>query len=140
MGFNYLVEKKRMLNNLGCIRQTSGTCDGLECNKCPLSKCKNGYDLSCSTFEIKYPAEATEIVRKWAEEHPQMRKMLEHRGGRMNENINMLIEIFNEESNKAARAATEFRQSCDEDAANYYDGMSAAYEEAMEILKVGSRK
>ena len=75
MGFNYLVEKKRMLNNLGCIRQTSGTCDGLECNECPLSKCKNGYDLSCSNFEIKYPIEATEIVRKWAEEHPRkMRK------------------------------------------------------------------
>lgn len=81
MEFNYLVEKKRMLDNLGCIRQTSGTCDGLECNKCPLSKCKNGYDLSCSNFEIKYSIEATEIVRKWAEEHP--RKMLEHGGRRM---------------------------------------------------------
>lgn len=71
MEFNYLVEKRRMLDSLGCIRQTSGTCDGLECNKCPLSKYKNGYDLSCSTFEIKYPLEATEIVRKWAEEHPR---------------------------------------------------------------------
>lgn len=71
MEFNYLVEKKRMLDNLGCIRQTSGTCDGLKCNKCPISKCKNGYDLSCFNFEIKYPIEATEIVRKWADEHPR---------------------------------------------------------------------
>lgn len=71
MEFNYLVEKKRMLSSLGCMLPKLGTCDGLECNKCPLSKCKNGYDLSCSNFEIKYPVEATEIVRKWADEHPR---------------------------------------------------------------------
>ena len=74
MEFNYLVEKKRMLVSLGCIRQTSSACDGMECNKCPLSRCKNGYAMSCTRFEIKYPIEATEIVRKWAKEHPRKTK------------------------------------------------------------------
>ena len=73
MEFNYLVEKNRMLNNLGRI---SGIlCAGTKCDVCPLSKWKNGRDLSCTTFEFEYPIEATEIVHKWAEEHPRkMRK------------------------------------------------------------------
>lgn len=71
MEFNYLVEKNRMLNNLG---RTSGilcACAGTKCDVCPLSKWRNGRDLSCTTFEFEYPVEATEIVRKWAEEHPR---------------------------------------------------------------------
>lgn len=68
MEFNYLVEKKRMLNNLG---RTSGRCDGTDCDICPLSSWQNDRDLSCTIFEIEYPVEATEIVRKWANEHPR---------------------------------------------------------------------
>ena len=68
MEFNYLVEKQRMVNNLG---RTSCLCDGTECSKCTLSKWKNGRNLYCSRFEIEHPLEATEIVRKWAEEHPR---------------------------------------------------------------------
>ena len=68
MEFNYLVEKKRMLNSLG---RTSGICDGIECDTCPLSSWKNDENLFCGRFEIEYPLKATEIVRKWAEEHPR---------------------------------------------------------------------
>lgn len=68
MEFNYLVEKNRMLNSLG---RTSGICDGIKCNTCPLSSWKNGRSLICTNFEFEYPVEATEIVRKWADEHPR---------------------------------------------------------------------
>lgn len=69
MEFNYLVEKKRMLNSLG---RTSGMlCAGTKCDVCPLSKGKNDRNLSCTIFEFEYPVEATEIVRKWANEHPR---------------------------------------------------------------------
>lgn len=71
MEFNYLVEKKRMLHNLGCILPKVDICNGLKCNKCLLSKFKSGHDLSCIDLELKYPVEATEIVRKWANEHPR---------------------------------------------------------------------
>lgn len=68
MEFNYLVEKKRMLGSLG---RTSSMCTGVECNTCPLSSLKNDRNLSCTIFEFEYPVEATEIVRKWAKEHPR---------------------------------------------------------------------
>ncbi len=68
MEFNYLVEKKRMLDNLG---RTGGNCDGVKCNTCPLSSAANSYNVTCFIFEIEHPLEATEIVRKWAEEHPR---------------------------------------------------------------------
>lgn len=71
MEFNYLVEKKRMLHNLGCILPKVDICNGLKCNKCLLSKFKSGHDLSCIDLELKYQVEATEIVRKWANEHPR---------------------------------------------------------------------
>lgn len=71
MEFNYLVEKNRMLNSLGREGRKSCICAGTECGICPLSICKNGRNLSCTTFELEYPIEATEIVRKWAEEHPR---------------------------------------------------------------------
>lgn len=69
MEFNYLVEKKRMIESLGNINKKY--CDGKACNKCPLSSNKNGCYVTCSNFEIEHPLEATEIVRKWVEEHPQ---------------------------------------------------------------------
>lgn len=68
MEFNYLVEKKRMLNSLGRI---GGDCDAVACTMCPLSSHMNGYKVTCSHLEIEYPLKATEIVRKWAEEHPR---------------------------------------------------------------------
>lgn len=68
MEFNYLVEKKRMLDSLG--RKTGG-CTEVDCHICPLANCNNGVDIACSAFEIEHPLEATEIVRKWAKEHPR---------------------------------------------------------------------
>lgn len=68
MEFNYLVEKKRMLDSLGRI---DGICGGGEgCEICPLSSNRNGWATVCYNFEIEHPIEATEIVRKWAKEHP----------------------------------------------------------------------
>ena len=68
MEFNYLVEKRRMLDSLG---RKGCQCDGVECFKCPLSSDNNGSNRICRNFEIEHPLEATEIVRKWAEEHPK---------------------------------------------------------------------
>lgn len=68
MEFNYLVEKKRMLDSLG---REGYVCSNIDCNKCPLIVQKDGKELHCEEFEIEYPLEATEIVRKWAEEHPR---------------------------------------------------------------------
>lgn len=70
MEFNYLVEKKRMLDSLGRIGYV---CSNVDCNNCPLlaKKDRNGAILSCEEFETEYPIEATEIVRQWAEEHPR---------------------------------------------------------------------
>lgn len=68
MEFNYLAEKRRMLDSLGRIEDQ---CVGVECHECPLSRYNNGFNSICCDFEIEHPIEATEIVRKWAEEHPQ---------------------------------------------------------------------
>lgn len=68
MAFNYLIEKKRMLDSLGRIEDQ---CVGVECHECPLSRYNNGFNSICCDFEIEHPIEATEIVRKWAEEHPR---------------------------------------------------------------------
>ena len=68
MEFNYLVEKKRMLDSLG---REGYVCSNIDCNKCPLIVQKDGKELHCEEFEIEYPLEATEIVRKWANEHPR---------------------------------------------------------------------
>ena len=68
MEFNYLVEKKRMLDSLG---REGYVCSNIDCNKCPLIVQKDGRELHCEEFEIEYPLEATEVVRKWAEEHPR---------------------------------------------------------------------
>lgn len=70
MEFNYLVEKKRMFNILGRIEYV---CSNADCNNCPLlaEKGRDGAVLYCEKFEMEYPIKATEIVRKWAEEHPK---------------------------------------------------------------------
>ena len=67
--FNYFEEKKRMIKGLGGLDGDT-TCGGV-CIKCPLSNCKNGYELGCTIFEMYHPHEAEAIVRKWAEEHPR---------------------------------------------------------------------
>lgn len=68
MEFNYLVEKRRMLDSLG---RTGDKCNGVKCPMCPLSNYNNGSTLICGVFEIQHPIEATAVVRKWAEEHPK---------------------------------------------------------------------
>lgn len=67
MEFNYLFERTRMLNNLGRI---DGKCNGVLCQNCPLY-IQNKFDCTCHNLEANHPLEATEIVRKWAEEHPR---------------------------------------------------------------------
>ena len=67
MEFNYLVEKKRMLDSLG----TGDGCSRIKCCECPLSTQNNKLNINCMAFETNYPIEATEIVHKWAEEHPR---------------------------------------------------------------------
>lgn len=71
MEFNYLVEKKRMLDSLGRMRDEVISCLNVDCTLCPLSKYASGSEFNCRVFEIECPIEATEIVRKWAEEHPR---------------------------------------------------------------------
>lgn len=68
MEFNYLREKQRMLNSIG---RTGIGCIGVQCSCCPLSRDKNARHMLCVNFEIEYPDEATEVVRKWAEKHPK---------------------------------------------------------------------
>lgn len=62
---NYFAEKRRM---------TKKTEDGFcceECTNCPLSSENNGNNISCRIFELYYPKEASKIVQKWSDEHPQ---------------------------------------------------------------------
>lgn len=67
--FNYLKEKARMVKSIITTHFTY--CCGGDCQKCPLDKEHNGYAMTCSGLETKYPEEAEAIVRKWAEEHPR---------------------------------------------------------------------
>ena len=66
MEFNYLIERRRMLNSIG---RTMGRCSNISCSNCPLFIERKGKIPHCADME--YPIEATEIVRKWAEEHPR---------------------------------------------------------------------
>lgn len=68
MEFNYLIERTRMLNSLG---RTDGKCNGVLCKNCPLYLQNNKFDCNCNNFEAEHSIEATEVVRKWAEEHPR---------------------------------------------------------------------
>lgn len=67
--FNYLSEKRRYLDSIGEI---SAYCTGVKCEDCLLSAYHNNHNRSCGEFEFEYPEEATELIRKWAEEHPVM--------------------------------------------------------------------
>lgn len=65
--FNYLREKQRMLNSIG---RKDYACLGAVCDRCPISYENNKRHKHCADFEMMYPDEATEKVRKWSEEHP----------------------------------------------------------------------
>jgi hypothetical protein len=68
--FNYLKEKKRYLDSIG---RTGDECEGVRCSDCMLSGYNNGHiGVCCNVFEIERQEEATEMVRKWAEEHPRI--------------------------------------------------------------------
>lgn len=75
MEFNYLVERTRMLNSLG---RKGSKCSGVPCEVCPLYRFEKSdseapfyFSEKCGIFESEHPIEATNIVRKWAEEHPR---------------------------------------------------------------------
>ena len=63
--FNYLKEKRRYLDSIG---RTEGGCTGVLCNRCMFDNISS--DIRCSEFEMVRPEDATELIRKWAEEHP----------------------------------------------------------------------
>ena len=65
--FNYLKEKRRMLNSIG---RKNSACLGAVCDRCPISYKNNKRNRHCAEFEMMYPDKATEKVRKWSEEHP----------------------------------------------------------------------
>lgn len=62
---NYFAEKRRMTKN-----PKFGLC-GIKCANCPLSNTNNGTNIGCEDFEMLYPKEATTIVQRWSDEHPQ---------------------------------------------------------------------
>ena len=58
----YQKKKLEMLNDLG---RTSGNCDGVSCNVCPLYKYNNGTNCYCNEFEMLYPEKAAKIVMEY---------------------------------------------------------------------------
>ena len=73
--FDVLKELARMVQ----VRE-HGSC-GIYCGDCPISDRNNGTSISCGYFMRMYPEKATEIIRKWSEEHPQKTRaglLLEH--------------------------------------------------------------
>lgn len=64
---NYFAERRRMTK-----RRKGGICK-LDCKKCPLYGTNNGTseNLSCTSFERRYPDKAIAIIQKWSDEHPQ---------------------------------------------------------------------
>lgn len=68
MEFNYLAERTRMFNSLG---RTDGMCIGVRCDDCPFYFLKDRVHYDCYSVEAVYPLKATEIVKRWAEEHPK---------------------------------------------------------------------
>ena len=55
----YMYMKLAMLNSLG---RYEGGCNGVFCTSCPLSKDKNGKDITCIRLEMIYPEIAAQIV------------------------------------------------------------------------------
>ena len=63
--FNVLKEYARMVQT-----NVHGSCE-INCGDCPISDRNNGTSISCGYFMRMYPEKATEIIRKWSEEHPR---------------------------------------------------------------------
>ena len=65
---NYFAEKARMTR---ATESEYGICK-INCKKCPLYPTNNwtSENLSCVSFEKRYPEKAIAIVQKWSEEHP----------------------------------------------------------------------
>lgn len=63
--FDVLKEYARMVKP-----GESGVCT-IDCDDCPISKNNNGMKVVCYSFLRLHPEKATEIIRKWSEEHPQ---------------------------------------------------------------------
>ena len=73
--FNVLKEYARMVKP-----GKNGVCT-IGCRNCPISVANNGENKDCVNFMRMYPEKATEIIRKWSEEHPQKTRgdlVLEH--------------------------------------------------------------
>lgn len=43
--------------------------DEFLCDYCPIDSDNNGHNIDCSSFILKYPQEAEEIIMKWAEKN-----------------------------------------------------------------------
>jgi hypothetical protein len=66
--FDYLKEKKRMLDSIGRI---TGACVGAPCVACALDAPSIEFTMgNCNTLEIEYPEIATRELKKWSEAHP----------------------------------------------------------------------
>lgn len=65
---NYFAEKARMTR---ATESKYGICK-INCKKCPLYPTNNwtSENLSCVSFEKRYPEKAIAIVQKWSDEHP----------------------------------------------------------------------
>lgn len=50
------------------------------CNKCSLSGMRNGRDMICRIFELRYPEDAIKIVEEWSKEHPQKTYLMDFLG------------------------------------------------------------
>lgn len=73
--FNVLKEYARMVKP-----DKSGVCT-INCKECPVWPSNNGTEKNCISFFRMYPEKATEIIRKWSEDHPQKTRadlILEH--------------------------------------------------------------
>ncbi len=66
--FNYLIEKRRMLDSLG---RTDRDCNGVDCEECPLSRHNSGKDINCYILEMEHPMIATAIIGEWVKKHPR---------------------------------------------------------------------
>ena len=56
------IEVKESLNRM---------CDAIQnCSSCPISSENNGKDLTCTTYQRKFPEKAERKITEWAKEHP----------------------------------------------------------------------
>lgn len=58
----YQKKRKEMLDDLGRL---GGVCDGVKCERCPLSFSNNGAMVDCNEFQVLYPKKAIDIVMNY---------------------------------------------------------------------------